>query len=197
MTTPPELTPTAWTILGFLSLHPRNGYQLRQAAQRSVGHFWGVSYGQLYPQLKVLTEAGLIEPTGSGDGSSSRAATFWQLTEQGAQALRGWLHQVPEPPQRRDEGLVKLLFSDEAGPEAMLHLIDCRRADAKARKALAEQTVPGAHWPRPSARTPEDLLAARLVLSHTLALCEAELAWCDTAERMVAEHRAGEARDGD
>ncbi|MGK4578775.1 PadR family transcriptional regulator [Kitasatospora sp. HPMI-4] len=193
-----DLTPTAWTILGFLSLHPRNGYQLRQAAQRSVGHFWGVSYGQLYPQLKLLAEDGLIEPdpepaaagaAGPAGGRSSRSAAPWRLTQRGNEALRGWLRRPPEPRQLRDEGLVKLLFSDEAGPTAMLELIARRRADVLLRKELAEQIVPGAHWPKATDRRPQSLLAARLVLAHTLTLCEAELAWCDTAEQLVAEHR--------
>ena len=47
-----ELTPTGWSILGFLSLQDRNGYEIRQAARRSVEQFWGVSDGQLYPQLR-------------------------------------------------------------------------------------------------------------------------------------------------
>ncbi|HEX4703405.1 MAG TPA: PadR family transcriptional regulator [Pseudonocardiaceae bacterium] len=181
-----NLTPTAWTILGFLSFCPRNGYQLRQAVQRSVGHFWGVSYGQLYPQLKNLSDTGLIEAVGDTDAPGRQQV--WRLTEAGGAALRTWLAAPAEPAQRRDEGLVKLLFSDHAGVDVTRLLIAQRRDEVLTRRTRAEQTVPGAHWPPDAERNPEDLLAARLVRAHTIAVADAELAWCDAAEAIVDEH---------
>ena len=56
------LTPTARAILGFLSLHPRSGYEIRAAARRSAALVWGVNDGQLYPQLHDLHDRGLIGP---------------------------------------------------------------------------------------------------------------------------------------
>jgi DNA-binding PadR family transcriptional regulator len=191
--TTPNLTPTGWTILGFLSFSPRNGYQLRAAVQRSVGAFWGVSYGQLYPQLKTLAEAGLIEETDPPeDTETTGRQTWWRLTEAGADALRQWLLEPAAPTQVRDESLVKLLFSDHAGTEAMHRLIADRRDLATERKHNAEAIVPGAHWP--AANSPEvrarhaDLLAAWLVRAHAIAMAEAELAWCASAEAMITEH---------
>src|SRR5436309_6318150 len=81
-----NLTPTGWSILGFLSLQERNGYEIRQAARRSVEHFWGVSDGQLYPQLRHLHGAGLIEPVGTEGAGQS-----WRLTDDGRSALHEWL----------------------------------------------------------------------------------------------------------
>ena len=190
-----SLTPTGWTILGFLSLSPRNGYQLRAAVRRSVGSFWGVSYGQLYPQLKTLARAGLIEETDPPEQAElTTRQTWWRLTETGADALREWLLEPAAQTQVRDEGLVKLLFSDHAGPEAMYRLIADRREGATRRKEVAEAIVPGAHWP--TAGSPEgrarqaDLLAAWLVRAHAIAMADAELSWCDTAEKMIEERQA-------
>ena len=189
-----SLTPTGWTILGFLSLSPRNGYQLRAAVQRSVGAFWGVSYGQLYPQLKALAQAGLIEETDPPDGTDTTTRqTWWRLRDAGADALRDWLLEPAAETQVRDESLVKLLFSDHAGPDAMRGLIADRRERATRRKRNAEAIVPGAHWP--AADTPDgrarqaDLLAAWLVRAHAIAMAEAELTWCDTADSMITERR--------
>src|SRR4051795_6617005 len=84
-----NLTPTGWSILGFLSLQSRNGYEIRQAARRSVEHFWGVSDGQLYPQLRHLHDAGLVAPRGTAAGRG--AATSWRLTPAGRAALHDWL----------------------------------------------------------------------------------------------------------
>jgi PadR family transcriptional regulator, regulatory protein AphA len=181
-----NLTPTAWTILGFLSFGPRNGYQLRQAVQRSVGHFWGVSYGQLYPQLKNLSDAGLIETVGDADPVGRQQV--WRLTTAGGHALRGWLTAPPPAAQRRDEGLVKLLFSEHAGIDVTRRLIAQRRDEVLTRRADAEQTVPDTHRPPDDDRDPADLLAARLVRAHTIAVADAELAWCDAAAAIVDEH---------
>jgi hypothetical protein len=54
--------------------------------------------------------------------------------------------------------------------------------------------VPGAHWP--AVGTPEGrarqagLLAAWLVRAHAIAMADAELAWCDTADTMITERRS-------
>jgi DNA-binding PadR family transcriptional regulator len=198
--TPPTLTPTGWTILGFLSLSPRNGYQLRAAAQRSVGSFWGVSYGQLYPQLKALGQAELIEETDPPEQAETTARqNWWRLTEAGAEALRHWLLEPAAPTQVRDESLVKLLFSDHAGPEAMRQLIADRREQATQRRQVAEAIVPGAHWPTLGSTEGRarqaGLLAAWLVRAHAITLAEAELSWCATAESMIAEHNADQGKD--
>src|SRR3954447_23394243 len=119
-----KLTPTAWSILGFLSLQDRNGYEIRQAARRSVEQFWGVSDGQLYPQLRHLNDVALIAPTGPRSG----AATTWRLTAEGRAALREWLEAPSATTRARDENLVKLMFADELGRDGLLDLLRQRRA---------------------------------------------------------------------
>ena len=52
-------TPNA--LLGLLSLGPMSGYDIRQLIPQSIGHFWSESYGQIYPGLKRLAAAGLVE----------------------------------------------------------------------------------------------------------------------------------------
>ena len=52
-------TPNA--LLGLLSLGPMSGYDIRQLIPRSIGYFWNESYGQIYPGLKRLAAAGLVE----------------------------------------------------------------------------------------------------------------------------------------
>ena len=114
-------TPTGYTILGFLALQPRTGYEIREAAQRSVRLFWGISEGQLYPQLHHLHDSGLIEPT--GDPAGPRSSQQWRVTDTGRQTLHEWLAAPSAPIQMRDENLVKLMFSDQLGPEATLALL--------------------------------------------------------------------------
>ena len=135
-------TPTGYTILGFLALQPRSGYEIREAAQRSVRLFWGISEGQLYPQLHHLHDSGLIEPL--GDPTGPRSSQQWRVTDTGRQTLHEWLAAPSAPIQIRDENLVKLMFSDQLGSEATLALLEERR---KVRSPGAADRGGGARCP--------------------------------------------------
>jgi PadR family transcriptional regulator AphA len=81
-------TPNA--LLGLLSLGPMSGYDIRQLIPRSIGYFWNESYGQIYPALKRLAEAGFVEKkTERKKGSPDRH--LYSLTAAGREQLRHWL----------------------------------------------------------------------------------------------------------
>ena len=170
-----NLTPTGWSILGFVSLQDRNGYEIRQAARRSVEHFWGVSDGQLYPQLRHLRGLGLIGPVEPGDGS----ATTWRLTDDGRAALHQWLRAASAPARSRDENLVKLMFADELGGDGVLHLLRERRASFQQLRAQVADIEPGAH--RRGADEAAGRVGPRLVHDYGLSYLDAVVAWCDRA----------------
>ncbi|KZE79403.1 PadR family transcriptional regulator [Paenibacillus elgii] len=173
-----ELTPTAWTILGFLSLQPRSGYEIREAAKRSVGFFWGISDGQLYPQLKVLEALQLIEAPNGIEGPRSRQR--WQLTDTGREALRNWLSAPSAPIQIRDENLVKFLFASQEGPELLIHLIRERRASFEWFLGAIQGVQPGSSWDRPG--DDSSLQGPSMLKRYGLEFAEMVLQWCDQAE---------------
>jgi len=106
-----ELSNTAYVILGALHERPRSGYDIKSFADHSTRHFWAVSYGQLYPELKRLLEAGLIESEDQPTGSRQR--TLYRLTRMGEEALADWVSDTSlRPCEIRDEMLVRLFFSD-------------------------------------------------------------------------------------
>ena len=124
------LNATSYALLGLLSVAPDlSGYDMRKGVQNSIGYFWGESYGQIYPALKRLSAEGLIAPSKSGSTSKSptngRERQTYILTDRGRAALRQWLA-LPfhnDPP--RNEFLLKLFFSREAGPAvAAAHVRD-------------------------------------------------------------------------
>jgi len=53
--------PTAYVILGMVSREPRSGYEIKSLVDNTTRFFWAASYGQIYPELKRLSEAGLVE----------------------------------------------------------------------------------------------------------------------------------------
>ncbi len=111
-----ELTSTAYVILGMLRLGKRTGYDIKQLVDRSTRFFWAASYGQIYPELKRLEEAGLIR--GETDPQGGRQRRAYELTEAGERALDEWLGTGEVAmPEMRDLALLKLFFADGLAPE--------------------------------------------------------------------------------
>ena len=105
-----QLNATAYVILGFVRWEPRSGYEIKALVDNSTRFFWAASYGQIYPELKRLSEAGLI--VGSDSPTGGRKRTVYEITADGEEELRSWLRQRPETFEMRDEGLLKLFFAD-------------------------------------------------------------------------------------
>jgi PadR family transcriptional regulator AphA len=104
------LSPTAKVILGMLWMQPRSGYEIKAAVERSTRFFWAASYGQIYPELRQLAEAGLVE--GSEEPTGGRQRTVYRLTDEGRQALLSWLEEPPAVLEMRHEGMLKVFFAD-------------------------------------------------------------------------------------
>jgi DNA-binding PadR family transcriptional regulator len=115
-----ELSPTACVILGMLDWRPMSGYEIKSLVDQSTRLFWAASYGQIYPELRSLAAAGLIEGKASPQGGRKR--NVYRLTTAGRRELRAWLDADPEVFEVRDEGLLKLFFAasrPESAPETL------------------------------------------------------------------------------
>jgi len=110
-----DLSATAYVILGMVSREPRSGYEIKAAVDGSTRFFWAASYGQIYPELKRLAEAGLIEGVKAPTGGRKR--NVFSITPAGLSELRDWLRLPPETAEMREEGLLKLFFSGVLPPE--------------------------------------------------------------------------------
>jgi PadR family transcriptional regulator, regulatory protein AphA len=119
-------TPNA--LLGLLSLRPMSGYDIRQMVSQSIGNFWSESYGQIYPGLKRLAAAGLVErEVERQKGRPDRIV--YSLTPAGRKRLREWLKVPVARTVPRNELLLKMFFGVEVSPkvsrehvEAFLHV---------------------------------------------------------------------------
>jgi DNA-binding PadR family transcriptional regulator len=118
-----ELSATAKVILGMLAMGPHSGYEIKSFSDDSTRFFWAASYGQIYPELRRLADAGLIEGTNSPTGGRQR--TVFELTRAGRHALEEW-HDLPaEVHEVRDEGLLQLFLADAVAPDRKAEI--CRR----------------------------------------------------------------------
>ena len=101
-----------YALLGILSMCPGSGYDIKKFMEQSTSNFWSESYGQIYPILKQLVEAGLATShTEKQEGRPERYV--YTLTDKGLEELRRWLTEPIEHTVERNELLLKLLFGRE------------------------------------------------------------------------------------
>jgi PadR family transcriptional regulator AphA len=137
-----QLTPTARVILGMIRLGRRTGYEIKQLVDVSTRFFWAASYGQIYPELARLEEGGLVE--GEPDPTSGRRRREYRLTPKGEKALDDWLASSDDLIyELRDEGLLKLFFSDSLEPEKRIELVRAMRDHQQAIVDHLEAIEPG------------------------------------------------------
>jgi PadR family transcriptional regulator, regulatory protein AphA len=120
-----ELNPTAYVILGMVRTTPKSGYEIKALVDHSTRLFWAASYGQIYPELRRLAEAGLIE--GTDAPRNGRKRTEYRITEPGRKALRAWLREPPTTFETRDEGLLKLFFAAALPPQDAVNTLEAMR----------------------------------------------------------------------
>ncbi len=172
---------TAYVILGLLATGgPMTGYEVRARVGRDFGHFWSESYGQLYPELKRLSAAGLAVPDGAR--GEAQAGKPYRITAEGRRALAAWLEQAPAAERLRSELSLKLSLGRFLGADALRAFVAAaaRRAEERL-EDLREREEAVIEGPLGT----EDRVFALLALERSLATAEAELDWSRRALAVV------------
>jgi DNA-binding PadR family transcriptional regulator len=174
-----ELSPTAYVVLGMLNLGARNGYDIKGIVDRSTRFFWAASYGQIYPELNRLEQAGLV--SGKAAPTGGRKRKEYELTAAGRKALADWAAAPPQMPELRDENLLKLFFADALPLEQALEQLRMRRAGHEEFLSLLREI---------EARPGEDPTFVGLVLQYGIEYAEFNIEWCRRWERRLGEKEA-------
>jgi DNA-binding PadR family transcriptional regulator len=171
----PQLTATARVILGMLALGKHSGYEIKQLVDRSTRHFWAASYGQIYPELRRLEARGLV--VGRPEPSGGRARMVFELTDQGAAALASWLRSDSESLfELRDEGMLKLFFSDTDAPERRVNHVRAIRARHEHKLAQLRGIEAGIRRGMPG---------PYLTLQLGIAIHGCIIEWCNANEQLL------------
>jgi DNA-binding PadR family transcriptional regulator len=180
------LSKTAYVILGVLKLGRRTGYEIKSLVDVSIRFFWAASYGQIYPELQRLEEAGLVRGERAADDPRRRKS--YELTEDGDRVLREWLtSDAPLYFELRHEGLLKFFFSDALSPEQRVDVIRRMRAEHERSRDQLRAIEPGAR----AADEPAGKEHPLLTLEFGIAYQEFVIDWCRRMERRTAERVAG------
>src|SRR2546422_4821205 len=157
-------------ILGLLKERAMHGYQLRKRLADTLGSFWQVSYGSLYPALKRLQKEEAVEMIFPKD-QVGRRKNVYRITEKGealfAELLDGAGQQASD-----DSGFsVRFAFFQYLKPETRIRLLERRRMFLEGRFSHLKDSVQ---------RLKEGIDSYTLALmNRELAATETDIRWLD------------------
>lgn len=153
-----RLTPTSYTLLGYLSITPMSGYDLATAIHRSVAQFWPVSKSQIYKELPRLEADGFVTGTDVNQRLLPDKRVY-ETTIAGLAEFDRWLAEDELPPMlSRLPELLKLFFGHRMDDNAIRSMLIAERASQTAANARFEAVIahldaePGARYVRATAR---------------------------------------------
>ena len=177
-----------YSILVMLSIQPMSGYDLKKFANEVLGNFWSESYGQIYSNLKALTNEGLVVSSEEKDGNMPSKKVF-AITKQGRQNLEQWLCQPVAEQVPRDELSLKLFAAPLIPEEVILTHLSNHRNEQQHKLDLLQNAID-----RMKARVPDGMPHKRFWVAGSrlgVMLREARVKWCDEMESMIRENESG------
>ena len=119
-----------FALLGLLSQAPLHGYELRKRIGTIFGPFRALSFSVLYPQLRRMMEAGLIEET-VVEAISRRSRIVYAITEKGARRFESLTESVT-PETWEDEGFeIRFAFFSPTSANNRVRILEGRHRRLK------------------------------------------------------------------
>jgi DNA-binding PadR family transcriptional regulator len=157
-------------ILGLLKERAMHGYQLKKRLSDTLGSFWQVSYGSLYPALKRLQREAAVEMIFPRE-QVGRRKNVYRITEKG-EALFAELLERAGQEATEDSGFsVRFAFFKYLKPETRIRLLERRRAFLEGRWSRLGESVQ---------RLKEGIDSYTLsLMNHELSATEDDIKWLD------------------
>ena len=130
------MTPLSYALLGLVRQLPRSGYALRKVFETTPLGGYSSSPGSIYPALKSLEKAGLLE-THSGQ---SHGKGLYHLTPQGERELDAWLR---APIGDVGEAMLRFAFLAEDDRDAIHAFLDSFEQATEAQSAALRAFLAG------------------------------------------------------
>ena len=195
-----------YAVLGFLRTTPRSGYDLARRFKDTMGGLvWMAQLSQIYPELRRLEQAGLIE------GKTMKGARLdkrvYRLTDAGRSVLQDWIESDIDPGPVRDVQRLQFLLLDSSPPELIRKHLLRHRAHHERRRAVFEEklkTLSPKTNPLLSARLavrprkdhPVIVAVRRAALEGDVRRAQLEIDWVDATLRAIGQAAGRRARNG-
>jgi DNA-binding PadR family transcriptional regulator len=165
-------------VLGLLKERSMHGYQLKKHLADTLGGFWQVSYGSLYPALRRLQREGAVEMIFPKE-EVGRRKNVYRVTEKGEALFRELLERAGHDASEDSGFSVRFTFFKYLKPETRIRLLERRRAYLDGRLSDLKQSVAAYRE-----RIDEYTLS---LMNHQLAATETDIRWLD--DLIAAEQR--------
>ena len=165
-------------ILGLLKERSMHGYQLKKRLADTLGSFWQVSYGSLYPTLKRLQREGAVEMTFPME-DVGRRKNVYRITQKGELLFAELLERAGSEATADNGFSVRFAFFKYLKPETRIRLLERRRTFLEGRFANLKDSLQ-AYKERIDGYTLS-------LMNHQLAATETDIRWLDDLIR--AEQR--------
>jgi len=112
-----------FALLGLLAESPKYGYEIKRQFEGALGNAWSVSYGQLYPTLRRLSEQGWVTKR-TEPGKKAAEKNIYSVTDRGRRKLEEWLLKPVRSTYRvKDEFTLRFLFFSKVAPVQVLEYL--------------------------------------------------------------------------
>src|SRR5206468_7025335 len=106
-------------ILGLLKERAMHGYQLKKRLADTLGSFWQVSYGSLYPALRRLQRQGAVEMVFPKE-DVGRRKNVYRITQAGEELFADLLERAGQEASGDSGFSVRLAFFKYLKPETRI-----------------------------------------------------------------------------
>ena len=104
-----------YALLAILRIGPLSGYELQKQFGQSVGHVWHAPDSQIYPELRKMEQAGLIEGEEQLRGERG-TRRIYHVTPEGDADFAAWMTTPLDYQQVRDPAHLRAAYLESASP---------------------------------------------------------------------------------
>lgn len=130
-----------YAILGLINRESMTGYDLSKVFNRDLVNFWYANHSQIYPELKKLTNEGLItfEVVLQGEKLEKK---LYSITDEGRHDLYTWLATIdPLEPTPKDIFRLKTFFMESLPVKDILDHFQSQLSQRQKKIAVLENTM--------------------------------------------------------
>ncbi|WP_461883689.1 PadR family transcriptional regulator [Fusicatenibacter sp.] len=179
-----------YAILGLLNRNAMTGYELSKEFETTLFEFWNAKHSQIYPELKSLNAAGLIEYHVEITGNVLEKKVY-TITDEGRRDFLSWEETLcPIQTATKDESRLRLFFLDSASSDFRLQFLEDQRQQHQAHLThLLENQQKFDTVPPKEARAFSDYLVLRGAVLRE----EAALSWIEECLQLANQRKSNSA----
>ncbi|MCX7038917.1 MAG: PadR family transcriptional regulator [Spirochaetes bacterium] len=160
-----------FALLGLLAESPKHGYEIKRRFEGALGNIWSVSYGQLYPTLRRLSELGDVTKK-TEPGKKAADKNIYSITEKGRKKIDEWLLKpLRSTYSVKDEFTLRFLFFSKLSPVQVRDYLRAQREKTVLQKEIYERTL--------ASRGDEMGCFLQAIIRRGIIHLEAEIHWLD------------------